>query len=161
PTCDGVGVLTTTGGMSTGLADLCGRHGLSVPPLSAPTRRVIHDLLKPSNIMNPDADNPVDLGAPAVNDRSIWLQTLDRMLGDERLGVILATIGGGQVELARQSAERARQAGKPIVFSVFSTIEGDGLARLACEGVPIFGNDSETVNAIAALLRHARQQRAP
>jgi acyl-CoA synthetase (NDP forming) len=161
PACDGVGVLTTTGGMSTGLADLCGRHGLSVPPLSPATRRVIHDLLKPSNIMNPDADNPVDLGAPAVNDRSIWLHTLDAMLADERIGVILATIGGGQVELARQSAERAVRAGKPIVFSVFSTIVGDGLARLAREGVPIYGNDSETVNAIAALIRHARQRRAP
>src|SRR5262249_12775803 len=52
PAVDGVGVLTTTGGMSAGMADLCGRYGISLPSLGPAARRVIHDLLLPSGIMN-------------------------------------------------------------------------------------------------------------
>jgi acyl-CoA synthetase (NDP forming) len=53
----------------------------------------------------------------------------------------------------------ARAAGKPIVLLVFSPVEGDGLAKLAATGVPIYGSDSEAVRAIALFMRHTQNVR--
>lgn len=164
PRTDGVGILTTTGGMSAGLADLCGRNGVSVPSLATPTRRVIHDLLVPSGVINPDADNPVDLGAAAVDDRGVWRGALRALLADDQIGLVLATVAGAQSELAVESAALARAAGKPLVLYVYTHFGGAaaaGLGRLAEQGVPVYGNDSEAVRAVAAFLRYARRLRQP
>jgi len=164
PEAGGVGILTTTGGMSAGIADLCGRYGITVPSLRIQTRRAIHDLLVPSGIINPDADNPVDLGAAAVDDRGVWLGALRALLADDQIGLVLATLSGAQAELAAESATLARAAGKPLVLYVYARFPGageSGLDSLAEHGVPVYGNDSEAVTAAAAFLRYAERRRQP
>jgi acyl-CoA synthetase (NDP forming) len=163
PGCSGVGVLTTTGGMSAGLADLCSQHGVALPSLGGSAKRTIYDLLMPSGIMNPEVDNPVDLGAPAVNDPEIWIGAFRAMLADDRIGLVLATFGGGQQLIARRAADYAAQAGKPLIIYVYSRPSGaagpTGFEELALSGIPVYTSDSEVVRAIAAFTRHASLRR--
>jgi acyl-CoA synthetase (NDP forming) len=159
PTADGVGVLTTTGGMSAGLADLCARSGLDLPPLSAGTKKVMRDLLAPVNIIAPDVENPVDLGAPGVESMEIWSTCLRQMLADERIGIVLATLGSGQTERAKAAAEIAAQAGKPFVIYNFARRPGTSGTGFADVNVPAYANDSQAIRSIAAVLKLGRARR--
>jgi acyl-CoA synthetase (NDP forming) len=159
PIADGVGVLTTTGGMSAGLADLCARYGLDLPPLSEQTKKTMYDLLAPINIIGPNIENPVDLGAPGVESIELWSTCLRSMLAEERIGVILATLGGGQNERAKIGAQIAAEAGKPFVLYNFARRPGVSGTGFNDVPTPSYANDSQAVRSISALLRLARLRR--
>ncbi len=104
PAGDGLGVISSSGGVAVLVTDLCHQLGLRLPPLAAETRADLARLLPP--FAEPPT-NPLDVTAGLQDDALFG--PLERLAADPAIDLVLhvVTVLGG--------AERLRQRGAGLV----------------------------------------------
>jgi acetyltransferase len=160
-----IGMLTTTGGGATVLADMCGTLGLSFPQPSEDTVRISSQWL-------PDfasRANPLDVTMSGVGGG--YSKSLDLFLRDDNFDIIIAVVGtSAQFEPemgVKPILERDKTIDKPIVSFLNPNAE-KALKLLEREGVPTFRTPEACARALKYLAdygtfsqKHARLKASP
>ena len=155
PRGNGVAAVTFGGGSGVLSADQCDRLGLNVPPLGAPTRTALHDLVPPLA----STRNPVDMTPQAYADPkwfSLFPQALDSIAADPQIGTVFFQLGPmarGDAEMAGIVADFRDRADKAVI-AAWPLVIDEARAVLHARGVHIFPEYSRAVRAIARLARY-------
>jgi acyl-CoA synthetase (NDP forming) len=166
PPAPGVGILTTTGGVSATLAEVMHRAGVPLPQPEPALKRV-YELLAPSNMQDPAVHNPVDLGAPGVHSEEVWQAAAAALLDQPEIGTLLAvTTANTWRERIAAARVAAAERGKALAVYLYmsgtaSFGKGGGLPignfdDLAADGVPVFTSEVECADALRVLIDRAR-----
>lgn len=160
PAADGVVVCSVSGGTAAHVSDLAQLDGLSIPKLTAETRRRLTDLI-PAGFR---IDNPVDNGGGVMlsgHGPDIWRACLD----DPNIGIMFAPVPASAPGLTDAVGdtllETAKTSSKPI-FAIWSGPSTDHpvYRRLWEGGLPVFSNVRNAVAAAKALLNHPARNKA-
>jgi acyl-CoA synthetase (NDP forming) len=160
-----IGMLTTTGGGATILADECGVLGFDFPAPSEETVRVSSQWL-------PDfasKANPLDVTMSGVGGG--YRKSLDLFLRDENFDIIIAVVGTSaqfEPEMGVKSIlERDKTIDKPIVSFLNPNAE-KALKILEGDGIPTFRTPEACARALKWLVdygnfleKYARVKRSP
>ena len=156
PQSRGVAAITFGGGSGVLSADQCDRVGLTVPALSAETRRALEGLVPPLASIR----NPVDLTPQTYLDAR-WMthfpQVLDVIAADAGVGTVFFQFGPmatGDVEIAETAAAFRARCRKPAVAAWPLAIE---LAReaLRAHSMHVFPEYSRGVRVMSRLADYA------
>lgn len=152
-----IGVLTTTGGAGTLIADAFGALGFELPqPSSAVVERL--------EAVLPDVEldlshNPIDLTLAGIREE-VMVPVIETLTASDDFDAIVVVVGASGVAQPRLVADpliacAARPGAKPI-FAYVSPHIPEVLARLNREGVPAFEAPESCAAALDALveLRH-------
>ena len=148
-----IGVLTTTGGAGTLIADAFGALGFELPqPSSAVVERL--------QAVLPDVEldlshNPVDLTLAGIREE-VMVPVIETMSASDDFDAIVVVVGASGVAQPRLVADpliacAARPGAKPI-FAYVSPHIPEVLARLNREGVPAFEAPESCAAALDALV---------
>lgn len=156
-----VGVLSTSGGGSVHLTDLCLDAGLEVIPLSDKTINTLQTIL-PSFI---SANNPVDLTSHALVEEGMLKKALEALLNDPDIDLIMihfSVAGDTTRRIIAQLEEAYKATDKPIMCVSWSHEEQEHLLAnelLRQAGIPTSQQAEHGVKALAALATYAEQYR--
>jgi acyl-CoA synthetase (NDP forming) len=139
PTGDGLGVISSSGGATVLITDLCQRLGLRLPALAAETRADLGVML-PSYA--PEPTNPLDITA-GLSEQALF-EPLERLAKDHGVDLVLnvVTMIGGSDRL-RERAEglvtASRRVSKPVVSCwTAGSLADEGLKLLAEADLPFY-----------------------
>jgi acyl-CoA synthetase (NDP forming) len=148
-----IGVLTTTGGAGTLIADAAGVLGFELPQPGAAVVGQLEAAL-------PDVEldlghNPIDLTLAGIREE-VMVPVIEALTASEDFDAIVVVVGASGVAQPRLVADpliacAARPGAKPI-FAYVSPHLPDVLARLNREGVPAFEAPESCAIALAALV---------
>lgn len=161
PAGNRVGILSTSGGGSVYLADLCVEAGLEVAPLSPATREALEKILPDFVTVN----NPVDLTSQAMVEEGLLKQALDAVLRDPNVDLLLLyfnVAGEGTRHVIEQLQEAYRASQKPMLCIGWSHDERDHALTLELmkqAGLPNAQQVEHGVKALAALAQWAERHR--
>ncbi len=148
-----IGMLTTTGGGATILADACGLLGFEFPKPSEETVRVSSQWL-------PDfasRANPLDVTMAGVGGG--YSKSLDLFLRDENFDIIIAVVGtSAQFEPemgVKPILERDKTINKPVVSFLNPNAE-KALKLLEGDGIPTFRTPEACARALKYLVDYGR-----
>ncbi len=148
-----IGMLTTTGGGATILADACGVLGFNFPKPSEETVRVSSQWL-------PDfasTANPLDVTMSGVGGG--YSKSLDLFLRDENFDIIIAVVGTSaqfEPEMGLKAIlERDKTIDKPVVSFLNPNAE-KALRLLEREGIPTFRTPEACARALRYLVDYGR-----
>ena len=162
PTSKGVLIVSTSGGMCSLLADMCGVHGLQLPELAE--NEAIHIKERDYLLVYGEPTNPLDIRGQG----SVHLpEILQPFIDDDRYGVIVASLGVGAVgEISKQIAgplvKWAERVEKPVVVLWMgnrindsgSFAEDDGFRILEKSNIPIFYSPEKLIRALSSFFRY-------
>jgi acetyltransferase len=153
PKGDRVGMLTTTGGGATVLADMCGTLGLSFPQPSEDTVRISSQWL-------PDfasRANPLDVTMSGVGGG--YSKSLDLFLRDGNFDIIIPVVGtSAQFEPemgVKPILERDKTIDKPVVCFLNPNAE-EALKLLERQGIPTFRTPEACARALKYLVDYGK-----
>lgn len=112
----GVGVATNSGGAAVYLSDICDRQGICLPRLSSSTKQRLAAVLPGFAGL----DNPIDMTAQVINDRSLVARTIEALDADESVDLVLVFLGSMQYlssELIETLAKCHGGLHKPLLIS--------------------------------------------
>lgn len=148
-----IGMLTTTGGGATILADACGVLGFNFPKPSEETVRVSSQWL-------PDfasTANPLDVTMSGVGGG--YSKSLDLFLRDENFDIVIAVVGtSAQFEPemgVKPILERDKTIDKPVVSFLNPNAE-KALKLLEGDGIPTFRTPEACARALRYLVDYGR-----
>jgi acyl-CoA synthetase (NDP forming) len=154
-----MGVVTGSGGIGVLMADQAGESGLHMPPLPESGRQAALELL-PFAV----AANPLDMTAQVTSVPGGVGRAIEVMLQHGDYGSVMAYLAHSGLSPARfaptlaQLRElRQRYPRKCLVLVMLSTPEVD--AQLAAIGIPVFGDPTRAVAALAGAARIKALQR--
>lgn len=156
-----IGILSSSGGGSVYLADLCTDAGLEVAKLSSDTCKRLEENL-PSFIT---ANNPVDLTSHAMLEEGILRNALEAVLADPNIDLVMVyfNVGGEPTRHIIAQLEAAyRATDKPILCIGWSHNEEDHILAqelMRKAGIPNTLQVEHGVKALAALAAYAEQYR--
>lgn len=141
-------VVSNSGASCVMAADACDAAQVPLAVLSAPAVATLDALLPPFS----RSRNPVDLTAMLLADASLLGRCVAAVLDDpgcDALALSLLAVAGRGYDVARfarETADAARSAGKPAVFS-----SPDARVRqaFAAQGLSVFASEPEAVAALA------------
>jgi acyl-CoA synthetase (NDP forming) len=152
-----VAVLSGQAGPGMAACDVCEMEGLSIPPFSPKTRRIVETLLPPLAIRT----NPVDMG-PAWYDSAAIKGTVEAVLEDEQIDAILFCI---MFASANRAAVRiladfflGMDRKKPIICCI-SAPEGiwdQEIKRIEEAGIPNYPTPERAAKTLANLVRYKK-----
>jgi len=151
-----IGIVSNSGASCVLAADACDDDGFALARLSEATAARL-DALLPSFSRS---RNPVDLTAMLLADPSLLGRALAAVLDDDgcdALALSLMAVAGASYDLPRlaaDTAQAAREHGKPLVFSA---PDARVRAAFAAQGVAVFQGEREALDALA---RHAAHRAA-
>ncbi|MEV6104851.1 acetate--CoA ligase family protein [Streptomyces sp. NPDC051940] len=164
-----VAVVADSGGQGALAADDCVRHGLDVPPLSAPTVSSLAALL-PSAA---GTGNPVDLAGAGEADLRSYARVARTLLASPDTDAVVLTGYFGdyatgnpaqraeECAVAEELASAARDSGKPLLVHTMAR-DTPALAVLRTGGVPVHERIEQTTAALSAVARlRAGEHRLP
>ncbi len=163
PRKPGIAVVSHSGGISSLTADMCGREGLDLPPLSQDATEGINGVLKGFGW----AANPADVTGFANSES--FPEIMGHMIGGPEVGTMVVASSGGDDQADQVIAQRDLALNddlggpKGVVFLwTGSRTATAGLNKLKQAMVPVF----YTPNRLAAGLRsyqeyHAWRERRP
>jgi acyl-CoA synthetase (NDP forming) len=160
-----VGVITTSGGAGSLMADHCARSGLSLPELNAGTRHRLDPLVPSFG----SVANPVDLTAEILNsgrpDEAI--SEVCRIVAADPdvdiLAVVLTMVTGPTAAaLARGLVTAARRPGAPLFVAWLAGHDQtrDGRSVFRAAGLPVFKSVGDMAR-VAGLLARAGEAQTP
>jgi acetyltransferase len=170
PRGEGIAILSTSGGLGVVLADKCGVHGLSLPPLSAEAaeRLARGDMF----LVVGDLANPLDIRGQGAQHLP---ELLDLFIHDDRYHLItvalgLPAVGDRAVKIARDVIDMAGKTDKPLIVLWMGSrldqggrpTDQDGFRVLETSRVPVFSSPDKCFKAMLALMGYHRflQRRA-
>ncbi|WP_158215296.1 acetate--CoA ligase family protein [Candidimonas nitroreducens] len=140
----GVGLVSNSGGVISFTADMLGKHGISLPPLSDQGRERIAQLLKGFGA----AANPADITGKASGED--FGEILGYMLDEPEIGTMIVACAGGNRQI-EQIIEANQARNKPVAYLWTGSRHQDtGLPMLKAAGIPVFYNPA----TLAKGLRH-------
>ena len=158
PPCDGVAVITVSGGEAALAADLFAEKGIDLPELGAHSVRALKDALSPFAAPG----NPVDAYGLGW-DRERFGRVLRAVLADEAIGTVMLCMDTFEPgveatmseELTQVCAAAAGETDKSIVF--VNNTSGGGInpdvqRTMRAKGIPALLGMREGVSAVAAWL---------
>ncbi len=117
PTGNRVAVVTTSGGSGILAADAVEAHGLELSALEPRSKEALAEIVPAFGAI----DNPVDITATVLSDPSLFDRSLDVLIADETVDIIVAAfcvMAGPDVEKAVNALSRAAEkGGKPILVA--------------------------------------------
>ncbi|MEI9849638.1 MAG: acetate--CoA ligase family protein [Sphingomonas sp.] len=151
PPRGGVGIVTDSGGFKGFGIDFCESIGLPIAPIAEATRERLRTSL-PKFI---EADNPVDVTAQAVFDRSLYATSVDALMRDASVGGVLVTAIAATPEMGLGAATSIASGrvdnGKPLVCAIMAgekPISPDLKPGLAAQGVAFFRSPERALRAM-------------
>ncbi len=148
-----IGMLTTTGGGATVLADACGMLGLNFPKPSEKTVRVSSQWLPEFA----SRANPLDVTMSGVGGG--YKKSLDLFLHDENFDIVVAVVGtSAQFEPemgVKPILERDKNIDKPVVSFLNPNAE-KALIILEKEGIPTFRTPEACARGLKNLVDYGK-----
>lgn len=148
-----VGIISTSGGAGTLLADLVGSLGLTLPQLEDRVRKQIQSLLPAFA----STRNPLDTTAAITYAPELLGRMATPALGSSEVDLLLvaiSTLTGNQADIVAQDLVRlGKRSSKPLVIAWSlpeSTVRGP-IARLRAAKLPVFDSFALAAAAAAAL----------
>ena len=149
-----VGIITNTGGPAVIATDVMVAAGLTLPPLSQKTEKLLTETLFPEASVN----NPVDVLAtgPAAHYRSC----LDAMMEDDNFDCVFVNFVTpffvDNESIAKEIVEVSKQQKKPIVCNLMTDRrQWTEVVKILQEGgVPCYALPGEAARAMSALVRY-------
>ncbi len=140
----GIAVASHSGGICSLTADMCGAHGLDLPPLSDKALGVINGILKGFGW----AANPADLTGRANSES--FPAIMDAMINEPGVGALAVASAGAELQVG-QIIELRQKTDKNIVYMWTGSRDNKvGLPLLKKAGIPVF----YTPDSMARGLRH-------
>jgi len=148
-----IGILTTTGGAGTLVADALGALGFELPQPSAAVVERLTAVLP--DIELDLAHNPIDLTLAGIREE-VMVPVIETLIANDDFDAIVVVVGASGVAQPRLVADpliacAARPGAKPI-FAYVSPHIPEVLARLNREGVPAFEAPEACAAALDALV---------
>ena len=145
-----VGVLTTTGGAGTLIADACGTLGLELPPPSERLSSALGELLPGADLHG----NPIDLTLAGTR-REVMAPVIELLSAGDEFDALVVIIGSSAVAQPRLVADpliacAARPGARPLLAYV-SPYLPEVIDRLNRAGVPAFDAPESCAAALLAL----------
>ncbi|GEM31271.1 CoA-binding protein [Nocardia neocaledoniensis NBRC 108232] len=146
-----IGIVSTSGGACSMIADLCDQYGFTVPTFSADLRTELGEILPSFAAIA----NPVDVTGRVATEPAIYGRALAAILASDEVdavAVLVTTVADPMAEeIAREVARQVAATRKPVIVSW--TIAGElaprGLGLLRAAGIPIFDDPARAIHAAA------------
>jgi acetyl coenzyme A synthetase (ADP forming)-like protein len=152
-----IGIVSTSGGACSLMADACIEAGLEVPQLSEDVVRKIRQIIPPFG----SPQNPVDVTAQVLAQPNLYQQTLQAVLEDPHIHgiIILLTTLREPIasELARGIVEAVQQhREKPVlvVWTIAKSLAQQGITYLMNHRIPVYSIPETGVKAMKALVQY-------
>ncbi len=151
-------VYSISGGTGAHMADLCADAGLTLPELTAKTRKELRSYI-------PDylrVSNPVDSGGPPSGDER-GRKILDAIVADPNIDAVIVPITGALASMSdrftQDLVDVARTTTKPVFVVWGSPLFEDSYSKvLAPGGVPVFRTFRNCVRAAGAWFEYWETQ---
>jgi acyl-CoA synthetase (NDP forming) len=156
------GIVSTSGGACTVLADQCADTGIEVPELTEKTTAALSRAIPAFG----SARNPVDVTAQIGSDPLMMASSITTVLQDDNVDaviVMLTTLVGPMAAgIAQGVADAVRDTAKTViaVWTVDPDLAADGFAILRRAGLPVYQDPETAVAALAAMNQVAAGRRA-
>jgi acetate---CoA ligase (ADP-forming) len=160
PQGDGLGMISSSGGATLLVADICNELGVRLPELAPDTKADIAAML-PSYA--PVPSNPLDITA-GLSEAALF-QPLERLALDPSIDLVLnvVTMIGGASRLEERAAgllQAPKRVSKPVVSCWTSGGLGQGgMEMLAAADLPFYSSPENCIRGIKALFDYARRRR--
>lgn len=150
-----VGIFTTSGGAGGMCADICGVHGLEVPPLDSRTRAKIDERIPSMG----SSENPVDPTAGAL--KALGFAEISRMISDSpEIDTVMAAVtlrhGNRILKETEALTELGRTLRKPVIFWSFNHPDRRAADMLSHAGLPLFTDLRNASHAIKAMATYSK-----
>ena len=152
-----VGIITTTGGGGVILSDKLVEMKMSLPELSPRTAKRLMEAAATFGVIK----NPLDLTAQVVNDPFLFPKSVETMVQDENLDLVIVAIamvaGDRSRERASYIIEAAKATEKPLLtWWAAGSLSSPGTKILEESRVPLFTSPERCVKALSALVWHSK-----
>jgi acyl-CoA synthetase (NDP forming) len=152
-----VGIISGPGGIAVGTTDACLELGLEVPSFSGQTLERLRQVMP---VVGGSIRNPLDLSLASLVNPQVYIDALRILLREESVDMLLviAVVGGEQLEDILQRAMGAGRVGKPIAVTIMA-----GGAQSAARDLPLLLERSiaaypDAARAAGALARLAEYE---
>ena len=164
PEGDGLGMISSSGGATVLITDLCQELGVRLPELAPETKADLKSMLP---AYAPPPTNPLDITA-GLSEEALF-RPLERLSQDPSIDLVLNVVtligGAGRLkERAEGLIEARRRVAKPLVSCwTAGSLSDDGLALLAEADQPFYTAPEACLRGIKALFDYRRRvdQREP
>jgi acyl-CoA synthetase (NDP forming) len=154
PNGDGIGVVSTSGGLAELAADLIQKRQLRIGSLSA---KSLNDLSKMIRWFA-SAKNPFDFAGQLLRDETFPGRVFDIFLGDEDINlllVIMTPLQRHEAIIFREAMASGKNFNKPVVMLYIGGNLGPESADIVSKSnIPFFESPNECVRAIESLIRY-------
>jgi acyl-CoA synthetase (NDP forming) len=156
PVGNRVGVVSTSGGACTIVADSCIEHGLEVPDLSPSGKHKLKAIL-------PDfgtPQNPFDTTAQILNDPTSFKRGLEVFIEDDHIDamVLMLTTLAGPLgsQVADDIIKLSRVTEKPmlVAWTIAESLASEGMKKLREAKIPLYSSAERAVRSLKAMARY-------
>ncbi|MEV6062886.1 acetate--CoA ligase family protein [Nocardia asteroides] len=144
-----IGIVSTSGGACSMIADLCDQYGFTVPTFSADLRARLGEILPSFAAIA----NPVDVTGRVATEPAIYGRALAAILASDEVDavtVLVTTVADPMAEeIAREVARQVAATDKPVIVSwtIAAELAPRGLGLLRAAGIPVFDDPARAIHA--------------
>lgn len=160
-----IGVVSTSGGACTIVADKCIELGMEVPDLTPEGKQKLKEVL-------PDfgtPQNPFDTTAMITSNPDYFTNGLQVFIDDENIDamvIMLTTLAGSIAERVADDIIKLRQkTNKPmfVAWTIAESLAKEGMDKLRKAGIPLYPNAERAVRSLQAIVEfseyHAEKEK--
>ena len=152
-----VGIVSTSGGACSLMADACLEAGLEVPELSKEVVEKIQKIIPPFG----SAQNPIDVTAQVLATPDLYKETLQAVLEDPHIEGIIVLLTTLQEPIASQLARGIVEVTQPrrikpiiVVWTIARSLAQQGIDYLMSHRIPVYSVPEAGVKAMKALVTY-------
>lgn len=156
-----VGVVSTSGGCCTIIADSCIQQGLNVPTFSPETQQKLNEIIPNYGIVQ----NPFDTTANIINDPKMFLQSMEILIEDPEIDSIvlmLTTVGEPMASIIAQDIiNLSKKSTKSLIITwlISETLAANAFQLLRKNEIPIFSNPERAVDVLTYITNYHLNKR--
>lgn len=152
-----IGIVSTSGGACSLMADACIEAGLAVPKLSPEVVREIQKIIPSFG----SAQNPIDVTAQVLAAPDLYKQTLQAVVDDPHIDGIIILLTTLREPVASQLAhgiveviENKKEKPIIVVWTIARSLAQQGMSYLMDHHIPVYSIPETGVKAMKALVRY-------
>ncbi|MCM3567496.1 acetate--CoA ligase family protein [Neobacillus mesonae] len=145
-----VGVVSTSGGCCTIIADSCIQHGLNVPAFSSETQVKLNQIIPDYGVVQ----NPFDTTANIINNPKMFRQSMEVLMEDpaiDSIVLMLTTVGEPIASIVAQDIiEISKSSSKSLIVTwlISETLASNAFHLLRKNQIPIFSSPERAINVL-------------
>jgi acyl-CoA synthetase (NDP forming) len=146
-----VGVISTSGGACTIIADTCINKGFQLPSFSEQTQQRLHQFIPEYGVIQ----NPFDTTANIINEPENLRKTIEVLMDDPNINTIvlmLTTIGEPVATVIAEDLVRLtqlRNKGILVSWMIAESLAKNAFEVLRTNGIPIFSSPEKAINVLS------------